>query len=95
MGKNDDKKRNRNPGLMIEYQELGTISIDELAQAILTDINALKDIYNVRYVTGVRMRIPVTNEYGEAIVVRRTGGGTLLKIDTHHYRPHCLDYDGQ
>ena len=78
----------------IDYSELGTISIDELAQAVFTDVQALKDIYHVSYVTGPRLRIPVTNEYGDELLVTRPGGGGYVsRIDTHHYRPSCKDYD--
>lgn len=80
-------------GLLIDYKELGTISIDELAHAVIEDIQALKDIYNIRYVTGVRLRLPVTNEYGERLKVRRPTGGYIYRMDTHHYRPACKDYD--
>jgi len=81
-------------GLMIEYRELGTISIDEMAHALIQDLMALKEIYNVQYVNGARLRLPVTNEYGESRDIRRPGGGgNLGRIDTHHYRPACKDYD--
>lgn len=89
-GKNKDHKRT---GLMIEYRELGTISIDELAHALVEDIQALKDLYNIRYVKGAHLRLPVTNEYGEQIEVRHPQGGRAYRIDTHHYRPACRDYD--
>ena len=80
-------------GLLISYKQLGTISIEELAHAIMEDIGALKDIYNVRYVTAPRLKIFVTNEYGEELSVRRLGGGRIYYMDTHHYRPACKDYD--
>ena len=81
-------------GLMIEYRELGTVSIEEMTHAIIQDLQALKEIYNVQYVKGARLRLPVTNEYGELRVIRRPGGGgNLDRIDTHHYRPACKDYD--
>ena len=80
-------------GLTIAYKALGTISIDELAHAVIADIQALKDIYNVQYVKGSRFRLLVTNEYGEEIKVRRPTGGTIHYMDTHHYRPACKDYD--
>lgn len=80
-------------GLTISYRELGTISIDELAHALLEDIHALKDIYNVRYVKAPRLKFLVTNEYGEQVRVRRPGGGSVFFLDTHHYRPACKDYD--
>lgn len=79
--------------LTIGYKELGTINIDELAHAVIEDIKALKDIYNVRYVKACRLRIFATNEYGEIIKVRRPGGGHIYYMDTHHYRPACKDYD--
>ena len=80
-------------GLTIVYKELGTISIDEFKHAVITDVNALKDIYNVRYVTGPRIKLFVTNEYGEEIRLRRPTGGSIQYMDTHHYRPACKDYD--
>jgi len=80
--------------IYIDYSQLGTISIDELAQAVYTDVKALKDIYHVNYVTGPRLKIPVTNEYGDEVVVSRPGGGGYVsRMDTHHYRPACKDYD--
>jgi len=80
-------------GVTIFYKELGTISIEELAHAVLEDIQALKDLYNVRYVRAARLKLLVTNEYGEQVKVRRPGGGLLHSIDTHHYRPACKDYE--
>lgn len=88
--KNKDDKQN---GLMIEYRELGTISLDELCHAVIADIQALKELYNVRFVNGARLRLSVTNEYGEQLDVRRPNGGRVFRIDTHHYRPTCKDYD--
>ncbi|GHD99775.1 hypothetical protein GCM10008024_08550 [Allgaiera indica] len=80
-------------GLLIAYKQLGTISIEELAHAIVEDLGALKDIYNVRYVTAPRLKIFVTNEYGEELIVRRPGGGRIFYMDTHHFRPACKDYE--
>lgn len=80
-------------GLTIDYKALGTISIDELAHAIIEDIHSLKDIYNIQYVKSPRLRLYVTNEYGEEIRVRRPTGGSINYMDTHHYRPACKDYD--
>ena len=80
-------------GLTIGYRELGTISIDELAHALLEDIQALKDIYGVGFVKNTRLRLYVTNEYGEPVRVRRPAGGTARYLDTHHYRPACKDYE--
>ena len=80
-------------GVTIDYKQLGTISIDELAQAVYADIQSLKDIYNVQYVTAPRLKLPVTNEYGDKLKVRRPGGGRVFRLDTHHYRPACKDYE--
>jgi hypothetical protein len=79
-------------GLTISYNELGTISIDELAHAIWEDIQVLKDLYNVQYVKAPRLKLFFTNEYGEAVRLRRPGGGRIHYMDTHHYRPACKDY---
>jgi hypothetical protein len=80
-------------GLLISYKELGTISIDELAHALVGDIEALKEIYNVQYVKGSRLKLLVTDEYGEEVRVRRPVGGMIHYMHTHHYRPACKDYD--
>jgi len=79
-------------GLTIGYKELGTISIEEMMEALVEDMQALRDIYNVHYVNGSRLRLYVTNEYGEPIKVTRPAGGRVRYLDTHHYRPSCLDY---
>jgi len=90
------KKKNRaytSTGLTIDYKALGTISIDELAHALVEDVQALKDIYNIKYVKSPRLRFLPTDEYGGEITVRRPAGGTIRYMDTHHYRPACKDYD--
>lgn len=77
----------------IDYKSLGTIAIDELKQAIWSDIEALKEQYGVKFVTAVRLSVPVTNEYGDPMQIRQPSGGRIRRIDTHHYRPACKDYD--
>ena len=77
----------------IHYLVLGTIGLDQLKQAIWEDIEALKDQFGITYVTGVKLIVPATNEYGDPLQVRRLGTGALIRrLDTHHYRPACLDY---
>jgi hypothetical protein len=77
----------------IHYLVLGTIGLDQLKQAIWEDIEALKDQFGITYVTGVKLTVPATNEYGDPLQVRRLGNGALIRrLDTHHYRPACLDY---
>lgn len=89
-----DRRENFGPdGLVINYKELGTISIEEMIHALIEDCMALKDIYNVQFVKAARIKLFVTNEYGEIIKVRRPGGGYIQYMDTHHYRPACRDYD--
>ncbi|WP_065331609.1 hypothetical protein [Tritonibacter mobilis] len=88
------KERGFEPkGLTIGYKELGTISIDELLHAIAADVHALKDIYGVKYVKAPRLKLFITNEYGEPVKVQRPTGGRIFYMDTHHYRPACLDYE--
>ena len=80
-------------GLVIEYRRLGTISLAELQQAIISDLNALRDIYGLQYVTGSILRLFPTNEYGEEVKLTKPCGGRLMRIDSHHYRPACKDYE--
>jgi hypothetical protein len=87
------KKTFEPKGVTIDYEALGTINIDELAHALLEDIQALKDIYHVQYVKGPQLRIYPTNEYGEPVQLVRPEGGKISFMDTHHYRPACKDYD--
>lgn len=88
--KDADKDPNR---LDIAYRRLGTIKIDELGHAVIEDIQALKDHFNVSYVTGAYLTIYATNEYGDAVDVCRSTGARVRQIDTHHYRPACMDYE--
>jgi hypothetical protein len=81
------------PGLTISYETLGTIHIKELREAIIEDIFALIDWYHVQYVKNARIKLEVTNEYGEQLNVTRSTGGRVTYMDTHHYRPACKDYD--
>jgi hypothetical protein len=86
MGKSD-------PVLEIDYKTLGTIPLDELKQAIWEDIEALREEFGVSFVTGVKLVVPATNEFGDPVQVRRLStGGAVKRLDTHHYHPACLDY---
>jgi hypothetical protein len=80
-------------GLTLEYKLLGTINIDELAHALVEDIKVLKDLYNIHYVKVTRLKLSVTDEYGEEIKVRRPGGGYVHYLHTHHFRPACKNYE--
>ena len=80
-------------GLLVNYKELGTVSVEEMIHAVVADLHAIRDYYNVRYVTGSRLKLFATNEYGEALKVYRPEGGIVRYLDTHHYRPSCKDYE--
>ena len=80
-------------GLTISYKELGTITIDELAHAVWEDIQTLKDLYNVRYVRPLRLKIYLTDQFGDEIKLRMPGGGNKHFMRTCHYRPACIDYE--
>ena len=90
-------KKNKGPfepqGLLIGYKELGNIHIDEFAQAVITDIHALREYYHVSYVKGSKLRVYPTNEYGDPVRATRPEGGRVFYFDTWHYRPSCKDYD--
>ena len=59
----------------IDYKSLGTIALDELKQAICEDIDALKNQFGVSFVTGVKLIVPATNEFGDPVVIRPRHAG--------------------
>ena len=90
MSKKDNKSSLE---VTIDYKNLGTVSLEELKQAIWEDIEMLRDEFGVAYVNSVQLVVPATNEYGDPVKVRRiSNGATVTRLDTHHYRPACLDY---
>ena len=79
--------------LEIDYKKLGMVPLDELKQALWEDIEMLRAEFGVSYVTNVKLLVPATNEYGDPLLVKRLStGATVRHLDTHHYRPACLDY---
>ena len=80
-------------GLLIEYKPLGVIPIDELFHAIRSDIEALKDIHNVEFVKHCRLKLVVTDGYGQEVTVRRAGGAPMYRMYTYHHKPACKDYE--
>ncbi|PQO21997.1 hypothetical protein C2I36_15325 [Rhodobacteraceae bacterium WD3A24] len=72
---------------------LGTISISEFRQALLTDLAALQDEFGIEYLRAPRLTVPITNEYGDPIAFSALTDRHRTRIDTHHYRPACKDYD--
>lgn len=88
-----DKDKKFIPALTIEYRVLGTIPIDELFHAIWEDFQVLKEVHNVEFVTAAKLRLPVTDGYGQPLTVRRQNGGTMHMMHTYHHKPACKDYD--
>lgn len=89
----EDWTKSGPPGLTVHYRGLGTISIEELAHAIVEDLLILKEEFKVSYVRSPRIKVFPTNEYGEDVTIRRPEGGRVTFIDTFHYRPACKDYE--
>lgn len=87
------KRRPPEAGVVIEYSALGTMSIDEFRRAIWTDLEVLKDQYGVKYVKAPRLKIPITDEFGEHCKLRRPDGKAVYRLRTYHFRPVCTDYD--
>ncbi len=81
------------PALTVDYRVLGTISIDELFHAIHEDLQALKDIHGIQFVTGARLKLPLADQYGQRVTVRRDNGAPVYLMHTYHHRPACKDYD--
>jgi hypothetical protein len=79
--------------LEVDYQSLGTISLEEFKHALWEDIQALHDEFDVSFVKNAKLIVPSTNEFGDPVDVhRRSNGHRIKRIDTHHYHPACLDY---
>ena len=79
--------------LKLTTRTIGTIPLDELKQAIWEDIEALREEFGVSFVTGVKLVVPATNEFGDPLLMKRLSTGAPVKrLDTHHYHPACLDY---
>lgn len=82
------------PGLTIDYSKMGTMTIDEFKQALWTDLQVLKEHHSVKYIDAPRLRLQVTDEYGESQTLRgRIDGKPIFRMHTRHYRPACMDYD--
>mgnify|MGYP006283851959 CR=1 FL=1 len=79
--------------MMLEYRALGTVTLDELRQAIFTDFECLKDEHNVRYVKEAVVRFAVTDEYGQSRTVKRKDGSKLQRMETNYHRPVCKDFE--
>ena len=81
------------PVLVIGYEKIGSIPLDQWKQAILDDIEALRNEFGISYVTNSKLIVAATNEFGDPLVIKRLSTGATVKhLDTHYYRPACLDY---
>jgi hypothetical protein len=49
--------------------------------------------FGVSFVTSPKLIVRATNEFGDPLIVKRLATGErVARIDTHYYRPGCLDY---
>lgn len=82
------------PGLTIDYEKMGMMTIDEFKQALWTDLQILKEQHAVKYVDAPKLRLKPTDEFGDSHTVRRQRDGkAIFRMHTRHYRPACMDYD--
>lgn len=82
------------PILTVDYAKMGTMTIDELKQALWADLQVLKEHYAVKYINAPKLKLQVSDEFGEAHALRgRDTGKPIYRLHTCHYRPACMDYD--
>lgn len=82
------------PSLTVDYSLLGIITIEELMQAILTDLHVLEDVHHVKYIKAPKLRFEITNEFGEVAPLKSLGDGKpIYRMHTRHFRPACQDYE--
>lgn len=87
------KLKKNSAGFTVDYSKMGVITIDELKQALWTDLQILKDERRVKYIKAPRLKLQPTDENGEPVPVRGQDGKALHRMHTNHYRPACMDYD--
>jgi len=95
MDKEKPKKKDRPPvhHVTISYDKLGTVHPRQQAQALIEDINTLMDQCGEFYLTGAKLVLPVTNEWGDPVILRKQTGQRVRQFDTNHYDPACRDYE--
>lgn len=90
--KKNDKKFE--PSLTVDYAKVGLMTIEEFKQALWTDLQILKDEYGVKYLTAPKLKLGLTDAFGECTPLRgRYDGKPIYRLHTRHYRPACMDYD--
>lgn len=73
---------------------MGIMTLDELKQAIWTDLQVLKDIYDVKYIKGPMLKLHLTDQFGEAAPLKSLSDGKpIYRMHTRHFRPACQDYE--
>lgn len=88
------KKSGKKPaGITVDYAKMGVMTIEELKQALWTDLQILKDERRVKYIVAPRLKLQPTDESGDPVPVRGRDGRTLHRMHTSHFRPACMDYD--
>lgn len=88
-----DKRPNNSSSLVIDYRDLGTISVTEMMHAVIEDAHILTDVYNINFVKGSRLKVFATDEYGQPVRIINPAGGAIQYMPTHHLRPACKDYE--
>ena len=63
------------PVLVIGYEKIGTIPLDQWKQAIWDDIEALRNEFGISYVTNSKLIVAATNEFGDPLVIKRLSTG--------------------
>lgn len=77
--------------MMIDYNELGTISKEQLLHALYDDLCAMEEHFGVSFYTGAKLVLYATNEWGDPRFFKRDGS-RVTELKSYHYRPACLDY---
>ncbi len=79
--------------LVVNYDNLGTISERELIDALIDDLEIMKEKYGVKFYKGGKLLLTPSDEYGSPLNIKRSNGSHLKRFDSTHYRPACLDYE--
>jgi len=88
------KSKNRQNVLTVDYAKMGVMTIDEFKQALWTDLQILKDEHNAKYVSAPKLKLELTDKFGERLPLRDAHDGKpIYRLHTHHFRPACMDYD--
>ena len=90
---NKDKKRDKRPyprGFRIEFP--GIIPLLELSQCLWQNIHKL-EARGVKYVKNGSLFVPITNEYGEPLILKNEDGSRPHYWVSHGYDSAAHEYD--